>query len=467
MPPKWKWLFEAPLSRPWRDRLEIGLGVVLSGAAMVALSTTIRPDPSKLASARVVPTNAPGAPREPELDTPRPPPKPTMPPELVKAVRAGDLATMQRLFARGIPLEGMLTVAAQSGRRPTVLWLLDHGADVHDEEGSAYGPVLSADGHADIVALLLDRGAAEPSLTAAAEANAVNAVDRLLTAHAAVNPRGDSPLAAAAASTRGTGPSKRLIVSRLLAEGAEPNRDHGVSALAGAVQGCDEGQGNASIASDCMTIVRLLLSHGAQVKGDALASALSLDDGTREAPLDALLAMPIEEGVTAVALAQASNVNPREIKRLVAKGVDWAWHDGEEDAALPVLAAVKRGDRDSVRALLDAGAPVDVHFKDGSSALREAIDGAANNADEARIVELLVARGANVNRRFRDGRTPLFAAAESGDLRVLNVLLDRGARVNDLVLDDTALDGAEQSGHLPAARVLHAHGARRAPRPGL
>ena len=85
----------------------------------------------------------------------------------------------------------------------------------------------------------------------------------------------------------------------------------------------------------------------------------------------------LERGATAVALAQVYNLQPRTIKRLVAKGVDWSWHDGEEDAALPLLAAVQRGDRDYVRTLLDAGAPVDVHFKDGTCALGAAIDGAA------------------------------------------------------------------------------------------
>jgi hypothetical protein len=37
--------------------------------------------------------------------------------------------------------------------------------------------------------------------------------------------------------------------------------------------------------------------------------------------------------------------------------------------------------------------------------------------------------------------------------------------VNDRVLDDTALDAAEQNGHTPIARVLHAHGGQRAPKP--
>jgi len=161
-------------------------------------------------------------------------------------------------------------------------------------------------------------------------------------------------------------------------------------------------------------------------------------------------------------------VQAGDMKRLIAKGVDWAWHDGEDDAALPLLAAVTRGDRDQVRAFLDAGAPANTHFKDGTCPLGAAIDGAAGGSgDFARVVELLVVRGADVNRRLPDGRTPLFAAAESGELRVINALLERGARVNDLVLDDTALDAAEQKSHQPAARVLHAHGARRARKTGF
>jgi hypothetical protein len=40
----------------------------------------------------------------------------------------------------------------------------------------------------------------------------------------------------------------------------------------------------------------------------------------------------------------------------------------------------------------------------------------------------------------------------------VNFLLAHGARVNERVLDDTALDAAEQHGNVPAARVLAAHG---------
>jgi len=116
------------------------------------------------------------------------------------------------------------------------------------------------------------------------------------------------PLAAAAGSRTGTAANRRLIVERLLAEGADPNREGGrPSALAGAVAACDDDRPDAG---ECMLLVSLLLGHGARLKGDALGAALSLDDRTRTAPLDALLALPAEPGVTAIALAYATSADP-------------------------------------------------------------------------------------------------------------------------------------------------------------
>jgi hypothetical protein len=345
--------------------------------------------------------------------------------------------------------------------------LLDHGADVHEDEDTVDAPVLVGDEHPEIVALLLEHGAMEPSLTTAAQASATNAVVRRLEAHAPVNATDPSPLSAALSATRGTTENKNVIVGKLLAAGADPNHEETDSPLTVAVRGC-ESSGDAHAASnECMSMIELLVKRGARTKGDALVAALAFEEPMQDAVFDALLAARLERGATAIALAQVWNLPPRAFKRLVAKGVDWSWHDGEDDEALPLLAAVQRGDRDYVRALLDAGAPVDVHFKDGMCALGAAIDGAAGGNNEfARIVLLLVSRGADVNRRLPDGRTPLFAAAESGELRVVNALLERGARVNDLILDDTALDAAEQNSHQPAARVLHAHGGRRARKSG-
>ena len=175
--------------------------------------------------------------------------------------------------------------------------------------------------------------------------------------------------------------------------------------------------------------------------------------------LDLLVPGPLDRGTAAGALETATEISLEDVPRILAGGVDWAYHDGEDDAAHPVVAAARRGDRDLLRVLLEAHAPVDVHFKDGSSALEVAIEG--NDAAHARVVELLIEHGANPNRRFPDGRTPLFVAAEGGgDIRIVNFLIAHGARLNDLVLEDTPLDVAEQQSNLAAARIIAAHGGK-------
>ncbi len=443
----WKWALEAPLVPVWRKRLELCFAVVLSGAAVVALSSAIRPAPEKLAALH-------GKPAIVSLPQPMVDATDSVPPSLSRAmsaaVESGNVQAMRTAYRLGMPLDGTLRLAAKSGRREAVLWLLAHGVDVHEQEDTTLSPILAADAFPEVVALLRAKGAHEPDLMVAASAAAPNAIARTLAEHPERVKRSGVLAAAARAPWRRA--DQRSIMTRLLDAGADPNDALGAtSAFGDVVTGCDRNQ------DDCMAFVRLFLDHGARVTGEVLGDALSLDE-TRPAVLDALLERPIEKGVTATALARATSVNSDDLVRVAKLGVDWAWDDGEEDAALPLLAAVRRGDRDYARALLDAGAPVDVHFKEATCALAEAIDGSTSDDARARIVELLVERGANVNRRFPDGRMPLYAAAESGNIRVVNFLIAHGARVNERTLDDTALDAAEQHGNTPAARVLAAHG---------
>ncbi|MFO0737457.1 MAG: ankyrin repeat domain-containing protein [Labilithrix sp.] len=462
-----KWLFEAPLTPAWRKRLELTLGVVATGAAVVALSSTLRPDPAKLAERLPVLMSSPVpySMRE-EMAGYEPHPLPST--ELRAAVEAGDAKAMSKAYTRGMMLDGLLRPAARSGKKAAVAWLLDHGANVHEDELTPYAPVLSADAYPEISALLLQRGAADPNLENAAAANAPNAATRALAKNPVLG-KSSNALFAVASAMQGTMAGKHLIMTKLLDAGADPNHGQsGMSPLAGAVGSCDynleEPPGSQFT---CMSLVRLLLKRGAYVSADVLSAALALDDSTRAEPLDAVLdAAVLDKVMTTTALANASKMNPEDAKRLIKRGgVEWAWHDGEADAALPVLEAARHGDRDTLKVFLDAGGPVDMHYKDGLSALGVAIDSAAgDNATAARVVELLVTRGADVNRRLPDGRTPLFAAAESGDLRIVNFLIAKGARVNDIVLDDSPLDAAEANGHQSAARVIHAHGGRRAPR---
>jgi ankyrin repeat protein len=452
-----KWLLETPLAAAWRSRLELGFGIVLSAASVIVLSEAIRPAPEKLAAlhgGQVVASSF-------QVDAPDALPR-TLSSEMAAAAQAGDVVAMRSAWRHGMPLDRTLAMAARTGHKDAVVWLLAHGANVHDEEWDVTSPMLVADAYPEIVTLLRERGAVEPTLENAAGANAPNALRRVLALHPS-QVRDGGVLRAAAGTTAGTPMNKELVVRMLLDAGADPNGPsyNEWSALGLAVQSCGTASEDDAAPTDCMNVVRLLLDRGARVTGDALGAALSLDDDTRTAPLDALLEHPIAKGVTASALASATKVQKQDLDRIVKLGVDWAWHDGENDEALPLLAAVRRGDRDVTRALIDAGAPVDVHFKSATCALAEAIDQTTDGDEPPRIVELLVTRGADVNRRFPDGRTPLFAAAEAGNIRVINFLLARGARVNDRVLDDGALDAAEEHGNTPAARVLAAHGARR------
>ncbi|MBS2020185.1 MAG: ankyrin repeat domain-containing protein [Deltaproteobacteria bacterium] len=464
---RWKWLSK-PLPPKTRARLEISLGVVVSAAAMVMLSTVVPPDPAKVAAKIVVPP----LPSEAELrgdsrlrtestvDQ-------TVPPEIARAVADGDVAALDRLHRPGMPLAGMLSVAADAGHDHVIGWLLDHGADVHEDESGVDSPLLAGDAHPKVIALLLERGAAEATLTTAARAAAPNAIDRLLAKKADVNPPDGSPVAEVIATRRSTPEVRRAILEKLLDAKPDLNRDVFDSPLAAAVRTCDAlhelDEQDPKRADHCVATMKLLIARGAHVKAEALEAANGLDAPLHGRLLDILLAAKIERGATARALSSYVMWTPEETKRLVGKGIDWAWHDGEDDAALPLLSAISRGDRDLAKTLLDAGAPVNFRYKDGKCALGEAIDGAQTNAPEAaRLVELLIARGADVNRRLPDGRTPLFAAAETGDIRIINALLERGARVNEVVLEDSPLDAAEQNAHVAAARVLHAHGGRRA-----
>lgn len=460
--PNWQWLTKAPLSPAGRRRLELCLGVVMASAAVVAMSTQMKPSPEKLATRLPVVQSSPLTESELEVIRTGYIATPMVTPELRAAVAAGDVDLMKRAYVRNMPLQGLLRSAAQSGNNAAVAWLLDRGADIHEDETTPYAPVLAADAHPDVVAYLRQRGASEATLEAAAAELAPNAVKRILATHPKMNEPYAFPIRAAAYAGQGKMSDRLLIIEALLAAGEDPNHgaeSDGPSALAAAVSACAYG-------SESMVIVRLLLDKGAKVSGDALAAAMSLEAPIRQTALDVLLEQPIDKGVVSHALADGTNLDEADVKRVIKKGgVDWAWHDGEEDQALPMLEAARRGERDSVRAFINAGAPVDARFKGAESTLGVAIDGTSSNPRSARIVELLVEHGANVNRRLPDGRTPLFAAAEQGDVRTVNFLLEHGARVNDRVLDETALDAAEDRGNTAAARIIHAHGGQRAPKP--
>jgi ankyrin repeat protein len=156
-----------------------------------------------------------------------------------------------------------------------------------------------------------------------------------------------------------------------------------------------------------------------------------------------------------------------------------------------LIQAVKRGDPQSVRTLLDNGGNVNAAQNDGTSALAWAVyhdnepvvdllvnygDGADVNApneyginplhlacmnQNAEMVNKLLRAGADPNNEKWTGETPLMTCANTGTLEAVRALLDNGADVNSAESTQlqTALMWAAAERHPDIVKLLIERGA--------
>lgn len=116
------------------------------------------------------------------------------------------------------------------------------------------------------------------------------------------------------------------------------------------------------------------------------------------------------------------------------------------------LAEAARGNNlAEIREALRYGANPEATFNDNHSALHTAA--VYGNAEAA---QLLLDNGANVNDGNFISGTPLMAAANSGHINVVKVLLARGADVCIAADGGRAIDGARRSGHKEIVELLQA-----------
>jgi len=124
-------------------------------------------------------------------------------------------------------------------------------------------------------------------------------------------------------------------------------------------------------------------------------------------------------------------------------------------AATDIVNAVKNGDRDAVRALLQQGVDVNAREADGMTALHWAV-----RVDDVETVQALMRAGAEVNAVNRYGITPLSLAATNGSAAAIEALVLAGADPNVRLQDgETVLMTAARTGNPEAVRLLLLHGA--------
>ena len=104
------------------------------------------------------------------------------------------------------------------------------------------------------------------------------------------------------------------------------------------------------------------------------------------------------------------------------------------------------------RALLDAGADPNAVARNGTD-LRPINSAAASDARA--VVELLLARGADVHAAQQGGYTALHSAAANGDAELVRALLAAGARADERATDGRSpADFARERGHPDVAASL-------------
>ena len=138
--------------------------------------------------------------------------------------------------------------------------------------------------------------------------------------------------------------------------------------------------------------------------------------------------------------------------------------------------AVRNGHVEVVRLLLDSGALINkpdmddyrpIHFAVNRKDLRE--EGNPMNAKLMDIATLLIERGADLNKTNTAGDSPLDLAARNGDLEMVKLLVNHGARIEKPISGDiehsrvdrnNPIHKASLNGHLEVVKYLIEKGAK-------
>jgi ankyrin repeat protein len=130
----------------------------------------------------------------------------------------------------------------------------------------------------------------------------------------------------------------------------------------------------------------------------------------------------------------------------------------DNDDNTPLYSACSQGSEDMARLLLQYGPDLDIRCENGWTALHIAAD----NSDDkgTAILEMLLEAGAKPSIKNDYQSTPIFLAAETGNVEGLKMLLDKGAVASDKnKTGSSALHRAAQNNHLDCVKALVGAGA--------
>jgi ankyrin repeat protein len=330
-----------------------------------------------------------------------------------------------------------LILAARLGLPGVASWLLtfDTVQEQIDAFVSDFGcgpPILeaAANGHTDIIRLLLENGAninqeekyGQNALILASENGQKATVRMLIEAGACVNEGGMTPIQVA--SKQG----HKGIVEMLIQAGAKVNSGYQLALHCALEEGHED-------------VVRTLILAGADVNleagmGTALhAAALWRCPGeTLELLIDAgadVNKLAQEHGTVLQVAVAAYTIEAsalEAVRILIRAGANVNLVQGEYGTALQAAAYLNRPK--IVEELIDAGADVNKVGGEYDTALRAAVFSWYDHNSECciDIVQMLIRAGADVNLKGGKDTTPLEEALACGRTEIAQILLDAGAK---------------------------------------
>lgn len=338
-------------------------------------------------------------------------------PPLVAAAKAGDLASLQALLARGAAVDGRdnegrtaLIAAVEHGQEEIVQALLAHGARINATDRDGRTPLTVAVWNLDshLAALLLQHGA-DPKTR---------------------DKEGRTPLIWAASWTQydlvaGQEQRAAALVPLLVKAGAEVDaRDRkGMTALMWAA-GWDHPE-----------VIRALLKHRPDINATDHHGRSALTWAARQGKESPIVAALLRQGAQ-LRLADALLLGEREQARtLLAAGAPLQVRGGYEETVL--MMAAEQDYPEIVRALLAKGVPVNRKDEQGMTALLLAVAGRFRSSSlvlsqewtkgksapgRVEVVQALLDAGADPRIKTNDGKTALMIAREIGAEDVIALL---------------------------------------------